>query len=96
MTHTASGAVTNLTDNAISIVEINLENAKQYLIHESFNRPVLVDFWADWCAPCKSLMPILEKLAREYNGSFLLWKVKADEMKMISAQFGVRRFPTVM
>lgn len=80
----------------MNIVEINLENAQQYLIEESFNRPVLIDFWADWCAPCKSLMPILEKLANEYAGAFLLAKVNADEMNMISSQFGVRSLPTVM
>jgi putative thioredoxin len=91
-----SNVVTPPVNDIFNIVEINLENAKQYLIHESFNRPVLVDFWADWCAPCKSLMPILEKLANEYNGSFLLAKVNADEMNMISAQFGVRSLPTVM
>ncbi|RYY76076.1 MAG: thioredoxin [Gammaproteobacteria bacterium] len=80
----------------MNIVEINLENAKQYLIEESFVRPVLVDFWAEWCAPCKSLMPILEKLANEYAGAFLLAKVNSDEMNMISSQFGVRSLPTVM
>jgi len=80
----------------MNMIEINLENAKTYLIDESFIRPVLVDFWADWCAPCKSLMPILEKLANEYAGAFLLAKVNADEMDMISAQFGVRSLPTVM
>ncbi len=80
----------------MNIVEINLENAKQLLVDESFNRPVLIDFWADWCAPCKSLMPILEKLANEYAGTFLLAKVNADEMGMISSQFGVRSLPTVM
>jgi len=80
----------------MNIVEINLENANQYLIEESFIRPVLIDFWAEWCAPCKSLMPILEKLANEYAGAFLLAKVNADEMNMISSQFGVRSLPTVM
>jgi putative thioredoxin len=80
----------------MNIVEINVENAKQHLVDESFNRPVLIDFWADWCAPCKSLMPILEKLANEYAGAFLLAKVNADEMGMISSQFGVRSLPTVV
>ena len=77
-------------------VDINLDNAKSLLIDESFQRPVVVDFWADWCAPCKSLLPILEKLANEYAGAFLLAKVNADEQHMIAAQFGVRSLPTVM
>lgn len=77
-------------------VEITLENAQELLIDESFQRPVLIDFWAEWCGPCKSLMPILEKLANEFAGAFLLAKVNADDMNMIASQFGVRSLPTVM
>ena len=80
----------------LAIVDITLDNAQQFLIDESFNRPVVVDFWAEWCGPCKSLMPILEKIANEYAGAFLLAKVNADEQQMISSQFGVRSLPTVM
>lgn len=79
-----------------NIAEITLDNAQSLLIDESFNRLVVVDFWADWCAPCKALMPILEKLASEYQGAFLLAKVNADEQNMISSQFGVRSLPTVI
>ena len=78
------------------IVEINEANAQQQLIDESFNRPVVVDFWADWCEPCKQLMPILEKLTNEYAGAFLLAKVNADEQQMLAGQLGVRSLPTVM
>ncbi len=78
------------------IVDITLENAQSLLIEESYRRPVLVDFWASWCEPCKNLMPILEKLAQEHDGQFLLAKVNADELQMISQQFGVRSLPTVM
>jgi putative thioredoxin len=57
---------------------------------------VVVDFWADWCAPCKQLMPLLEKLADEYAGAFLLAKINTDEQQGISQQLGVRSLPTVM
>ena len=78
------------------IVNIDESNAAQLLIEESHKRPVVVDFWADWCEPCKVLMPLLEKIANEYQGAFLLAKVNADEQQMISQQFGVRSLPTVM
>jgi putative thioredoxin len=78
------------------IVTIDEANASQLLIEESHNRPVVVDFWADWCEPCKVLMPMLEKIATEYQGAFLLAKVNADEQQGISQQFGVRSLPTVM
>ncbi|WP_045858837.1 thioredoxin family protein [Teredinibacter purpureus] len=78
------------------VVDINESNAQALLIDESFKRPVLIDFWADWCEPCKNLMPVLEKLAVECGGAFLLAKVNADEQQMISGQFGVRSLPTVM
>ena len=78
------------------IVNIDETNAAALLIDESHKRPVVVDFWADWCEPCKVLMPMLERIADEYNGAFLLAKVNADEQGMIAQQFGVRSLPTVM
>ncbi len=78
------------------IVDIDETNAQQLLIEESMTRPVVVDFWADWCGPCKQLMPFLEKLAGEYQGAFLLAKVNADEQQMLAQQLGVRSLPTVM
>jgi putative thioredoxin len=79
-----------------TVVDITQHNAQQYLIDESFKRPVLVDFWADWCQPCKTLMPLLEKLALEYGGQFLLARVNADELQPIASQLGVRSLPTVI
>ncbi|MEP1471999.1 MAG: thioredoxin [Halieaceae bacterium] len=78
------------------IVNIDETNAAALLIEESHKRPVVVDFWADWCEPCKVLMPMLENIATEYQGAFLLAKVNADEQQNISQQFGVRSLPTVM
>ncbi len=79
-----------------TVVNIDENNAARYLIDESMQRPVVIDFWADWCGPCKTLMPLLEKIAGEYAGAFLLAKVNADEQQMIAQQFGVRSLPTVM
>lgn len=78
------------------VVEVTLENARQVLIEESMQRLVVVDFWADWCAPCKALLPVLEKLAAEYDGQLLLAKVNADQQPDIAAQFGIRSLPTVI
>ncbi|MCB1676900.1 MAG: thioredoxin, partial [Halioglobus sp.] len=78
------------------IVNIDHSNAARLLIEESRTRPVVVDFWAHWCEPCKVLMPLLEKIADEYQGAFLLAKVNADEQQGIVQQFGVRSLPTVM
>ena len=78
------------------VVDIDESNAAHYLIDESQQRPVVIDFWADWCEPCKMLMPVLEKLATEYDGAFLLARVNADSQQMIAQQFGVRSLPTVL
>ena len=78
------------------IVDIDETNAQALLIEESHKRPVVVDFWADWCEPCKTLMPLLEKITTEYDGAFLLAKVNADTQQMIAQQFGVGSLPTVM
>jgi putative thioredoxin len=86
----------NAADVQINQVDITFENAKRFLIDESLVRPVLVDFWADWCGPCKSLAPILNKLAVEYKGAFLLAKVNADELQQIAGQFGIQSLPTLV
>lgn len=80
----------------MNIINITLENAKEFLIDESFKRPVLIDFWAEWSAPCKTLRPLLEKLANEFAGAFLLASVDADKLGAIAGQFGVQNVPVVM
>ena len=65
------------------------------VLENSFNVPVLVDFWAAWCQPCQMLMPMLKRLAEDYQGAFLLAKVNADQEPALATQFGVRGLPTV-
>ncbi len=77
------------------IFEANAQNFAQVVIQNSHQVPVLVDFWADWCQPCKTLMPILSKLADEYRGAFILVKVNADQNQALVSQLGVRSLPTV-
>jgi putative thioredoxin len=68
----------------------------QMVIENSFHKPVLVDFWAEWCAPCKVLMPLLAQIAESYQGELLLAKVDCDAEQDIVARFGIRSLPTVV
>jgi len=58
--------------------------------------PVLVDYWAEWCGPCKMIAPILDEVAKEYAGKLVVAKVNVDENQAIPAQFGIRGIPTLM
>ncbi|ARU87140.1 thioredoxin [Pseudomonas sp. M30-35] len=68
----------------------------QLVVENSFHKPVLVDFWAEWCAPCKALMPLLAQITEGYQGEMLLAKVNCDIEQDIVARFGIRSLPTVV
>jgi len=77
--------------------DITLQNIEAELINESMHQPVLLDIWAPWCAPCKALGPVLEKIEKDYGGRFRLAKLNSDEQPEIAGQlsqaFGVRSIP---
>ena len=76
------------------MIDVTMENFEADVIGASQTTPVLVDFWADWCAPCKSLGPVLEKLEADYQGRFKLVKINADTEQQLAGAFGVKSLPT--
>lgn len=79
---------------ASNIIEVTLENFQQTVIENSEKLPVLVDFWAPWCNPCKQAMPILENLAQTHAGRFILAKVNTEEQQKLASHFQVQSLPT--
>jgi putative thioredoxin len=77
------------------IFEVTAQDFSGRVLDASKDLPVLVDFWAAWCAPCRVLMPIVAKLADEYQGLFLLAKVNTDQEQSLAVEYGVRSLPTL-
>ena len=76
------------------MIDVTVQNFEAEVITASMQTPVLVDFWATWCGPCKSLGPVLEQLEAEYDGRFKLAKIDSDKEQELAAAFGIRSIPT--
>nr|WP_315464531.1 thioredoxin [uncultured Rhodoferax sp.] len=76
------------------MIDVTLENFETEVIAASHQVPVLVDFWAPWCGPCKTLGPLLEKVEADYGGRFKLVKIDSDQEQQLAQAFGIRSIPT--
>ncbi|GAB2559508.1 thioredoxin [Rhodanobacter koreensis] len=87
-----------MTDAAATahVFDVEQQSFEADVLQASLATPVLVDFWATWCEPCKTLGPMLEKLAAEYHGAFRLGKVDVDKQQELAGMFGIRSVPTVV
>src|SRR5437764_1887255 len=79
---------------ALNIVALTHENFPAEVLQSS--TPVLVDFWAEWCGPCKMIAPILDELAEEYEGRIKIGKVNIDDQQGLAAEYGIRAIPTLL
>ncbi|MFF2850562.1 tetratricopeptide repeat protein [Streptomyces sp. NPDC058001] len=77
------------------VIDVDEAGFERDIIQLSAEVPVVIDFWAEWCEPCKQLSPVLERLAAEYNGRFVLAKIDVDANQMLMQQFGIQGIPAV-
>lgn len=75
-------------------VELSEQNFQEEVLNS--DKPVLVDFWADWCGPCKAIAPIVDELAREYDGKLKVGKLDVDKNQELAGALGIRNIPTLL
>jgi len=91
----APAAATNGAAASSVVIDVTEASFQAEVLERSLSVPVVIDFWADWCQPCKQLSPILEKLAREYDGRVMLAKIDVDANQQVGAAFQVQSIPSV-
>lgn len=85
----------NQAPRRAAIIDVTDANFEQQVIRRSYKSPVMVDFWAEWCMPCRQLGPVLEKLAEEPDGKFILAKLNTEQNRRTAAQYGIQSIPNV-
>lgn len=94
-TTSAEGEVINMTKAEFLTQIFNYEKNPNKWVYEG-NKPCIIDFYADWCGPCKAVAPILRELAAEYKGKIIIYKINVDKEKELATAFGIRSIPTML
>ncbi|MDD6209454.1 MAG: thioredoxin [Bacteroidales bacterium] len=94
-TKEGKGKVVSLTTQEFKSVVYNYEKNKDKWVYEG-KMPAIIDFYADWCGPCKRLAPTMDELAKEYDGQIIIYKVDIDVQKELAATFGINSIPTLL
>lgn len=90
----AGSSVVQLTNENFKKMVFNYDNNKDWKYEGS--KPAIIDFYADWCAPCRQLSPLVEEIAREYDGKIIVYKVDSEKEKILSQQLGISGLPTLL
>lgn len=91
---TTTGSVIQLTDNSFKKTVFNYEINKEWKFQG--NRPAIIDFYADWCAPCRKLSPLVEEIAKEYSGKIDVFKVDTEKERALAQELGITSLPTLL